>query len=358
MQLSIVPAKEGQRKPRPAPGARLEFGRQFTDHMFLMSYARDRGWQEPRIAPYGPLTLDPAALVFHYGQACFEGLKAYPTGDGQIHLFRAERHLARLNHSAQKLCMPSIDVAFVHDALRKLVALEREWMPKTQGASLYIRPTLISTEAGLGMRVSSEYVFFIIVCPVEAYWGADEAIKPVRIHVSDEYVRAVRGGVGDTKVGGNYAASMRAQEAAQKAGCVQTLWLDAIERKYVEEVGTMNLFLVLDDALVTPPLGGTILPGVTRDSVLTIARDKGLRVEERAVSIDEVLDGAGTGRLTEAFGTGTAVVISPISALVYQGREYPIGNQQSGPVALALYQDLYAAQHGKAPAYLPWLSKI
>lgn len=358
MPLTIVTAKEGQRKPRPAPGTRLEFGRQFTDHMFMMAHTSGRGWHEPRIAPYAPLTLDPAALVFHYGQECFEGLKAYPADDGQIYLFRAETHLQRLNHSAKKLCMPEIDVALVHDALKKLIGLDREWMPKTQGASLYIRPTLISTEAGLGMRVSSEYLFYIIVCPVEAYWGADEAIKPVRIHVSDEYVRAVRGGVGDTKTGGNYAASMRAAEAAQRAGCVQTLWLDAIERKYVEEVGTMNLFLVFDDTLVTPPLGGTILAGVTRDSVLTIARDKGMRVEERLVAIDEVLEGASSGRLKEAFGSGTAVVISPVSALVFRGREYLIANGQSGPLALALYRDLYAAQHAKLPAYLPWLARV
>ncbi len=356
-QLRVIVAAPGQRKDRSDAAARPEFGRRFTDHMFSMKYAQDRGWYDPAITAYAPLSLPPGACVFHYGQEIFEGMKAFEGRSGLM-LFRPGDHLQRMNRSARLLCMPEIDTAFVEEALEILSTLDREWIPAAEGASLYLRPTMIAAEEGLGVRPANEYLFFVIACPARAYYGASGTTEPVRILVSDEFTRTVRGGTGQAKAGGNYAASLRGSEAALKARCSQTLWLDALERRYVEEVGTMNIFFVLDDVVVTPPLGETVLAGITRDSVIKMARARGWAIEERPVEIDEVLAGCRSARLTEAFGSGTAVGISPISTLVFRGEEYDVGDRQAGPRAIELHHALQAARTGQLPGFEAWVTPV
>ena len=265
----------------------LGFGKSFADHMFVMPYDAGAGWHDPVVKGYQNFSLDPAAMVFHYGQAIFEGLKAYRGHDDQIYLFRPEDNIRRMNSSAKRMCMPELPVEVVVDGLKQLVRLDSDWVPRARGASLYIRPTMIATEAALGVRPAKQYLFFIITSPVGAYYP--EGFNPVKIYVTDKYVRAVPGGVGHVKTAGNYAASIMAAMEAQQQGFTQVLWLDAVERRYVEEVGTMNIFFLLDNELVTPPLGGSILPGITRDSVLRLTRDWGLKVSERRITIDEVV---------------------------------------------------------------------
>jgi len=288
----------------------LGFGQYFTDHMFVMKWNREQGWHDAEIKPYGDFQVAPAAMVFHYGQAIFEGLKAYRGQDGSILMYRPEDNLKRLNNSAVRMCMPRIPVSKVLQAMKGLVYLDRDWIPEGEGAALYIRPTMVATEGALGLRPSSEYLFWIIKSPVGAYYA--EGFSPTRIYVEDKYVRAVPGGVGEAKTAGNYAASVKALTEAQQKGYTQVLWLDALEHKYVEEVGTSDIFFVINDELITPPLGGTILAGITRDSVLQLARDWGIAVDERRITIDEVIAAAEDGTLTEAFGAGTAAVISPV----------------------------------------------
>lgn len=357
-QLRVIAVPPGQRKDPSADGPTLEFGRRFTDHMFSMKYSEERGWYEPAITPHAQLSLAPSACVFHYGQEIFEGMKAFAAPSGLM-LFRAADHLQRMNRSARLLCMPQIDTAFVEEALKALCTLDREWIPATEGASLYLRPTMIAVEEGLGVRPANEYLFFVIACPAQAYYGASgTTIEPVRILVSDEHTRTVRGGTGQAKAGGNYAASLRASKAASAARCSQTLWLDALERRYVEEVGTMNIFFVLDDVLVTPALGETVLAGITRDSVIKMARARGWQVEERPVDIAEALAGSRSGRLTEAFGSGTAVGISPIETLVFHGEEYDVGDRAAGSRAIELHHALQAARTGRLPGFEAWVSRV
>ncbi|AEH45235.1 branched-chain amino acid aminotransferase [Thermodesulfatator indicus DSM 15286] len=334
----------------------LPFGCIFTDHMFLMYYQEGKGWYDAQIKPYEPICLDPAATVFHYSQTIFEGLKAYYGVDGRIRLFRPERNMARMNYSAKRMCMPAIDKEFALHAIKTLVDLEKGWIPKEIGSALYIRPVLMGTEAFLGVKPSSEYIFFIILSPVGAYYK--EGFNPIKIYVTDKYVRAVPGGVGDVKTGGNYAASLMASEEAAKLGYTQVLWLDAIERRYVEEVGTMNIFFYFEDELVTPALTGTILPGITRESVIQMAKDWGLKVNERRITIDEVIEGAETGRLKECFGTGTAAVISPVGYLAYKGKEYVINQGQTGPLAQRLFEELTGIQYGEKPDPYGWIQFV
>ena len=354
MDISVSKVDEADRKKRPADGE-LGFGKYFTDHMFVMSWDEGRGWHDARIVPFDDFRLSPAAMVLHYGQAIFEGLKAY-RGDGAVYLFRPLDNLERMNRSAARMCMPSIDPEAVLAALKELVRLDSDWVPRSRGASLYIRPTMIATEAGLGVRPAASYLFFIILSPVGAYYP--EGFNPVKIFVSDKYVRAVRGGVGDVKTAGNYAASIMAAEEAKAHGYTQVLWLDAIERRYIEEIGTSNIFFLFEDTLVTPPLSGSILPGITRESVMTMAADWGIAVEERPVSIDEVIAAIGSGALKESFATGTAAVISPVGALFYKGREHVVNGGVTGALASRLFDALQGLQYGRTPDPYGWRVEV
>jgi branched-chain amino acid aminotransferase len=313
--------------------------------MFLMNYEIGTGWHDPRIVPYAPFSLDPATCVLHYGQAIFDGLKAFRGQDGQIRLFRAGDHARRLNRSAGYLCIPELDPDLVQESIRALVEIDQHWVPALPGTSLYIRPTVIATETFLGVHPSHSYLYYVIVGPVGAYYR--EGMNPVRILVSDTYVRAVKGGLGAAKTAGNYAASLLGAEEAQKAGYTQVLWLDGVEHKYLDEVGTMNIMLKIDDEVITPPLNGAILAGITRDSVLTLLRDWGLRVSERPISIDEVCDAARAGTL-EMWGTGTAAVISPVGELGYRNERYVINGGQTGALTQKLYDTIVGIQYGTA----------
>ncbi|WP_022852771.1 branched-chain amino acid aminotransferase [Thermodesulfatator atlanticus] len=355
MEITINLLPEEKRKRLELEGD-LPFGRIFTDHMFYMLYQKEKGWHSAQIKPYEPICLDPAAVVFHYSQTIFEGLKAYYGVDGKIRLFRPDRNMARMNRSARRMCMPEIDEEFVLKALKKLVDIEKAWIPKEKGSALYIRPLMMGTEAFLGVKPSGEYIFFIILSPVGAYYR--EGFNPIKIYVTDKYVRAAPGGVGDVKTGGNYAASLAASEEAMKLGYTQVLWLDAVERRYVEEVGTMNIFFYFEDELVTPSLTGTILPGITRESVIQMAKDWGINVTERRITIDEVIEGARTGRLKECFGTGTAAVISPVGWLAYKGEEYVIAGGKTGPLARRLFDELTGIQYGEKPDPYGWIQFV
>lgn len=334
----------------------LGFGKHMTDHMFVMLFDEKIGWHDAAIKPYENFSLDPAAMILHYGQAIFEGLKAYRGKDDKIYLFRPTDNLKRMNISAARMCMPEIPMDDVLTAMKKLVAIDEDWVPKAEGATLYIRPTMIATEAGLGVRPATQYIFFIIKSPVGAYYP--EGFNPVKIFVTDKYVRAVAGGVGNVKTAGNYAASIMAAVEAQKLGYTQVLWLDAIERKYIEEVGTMNIFFLINDELITPPLSGSILPGITRDSVLRLTEDWGLKVSEKRITIDEVLAANKNGSLQEIFGTGTAAVISPVGELNYKGQICTINNGKTGDLAQKLFDELQAIQNGNKKDPYNWVVEV
>ena len=325
----------------------LTFGTVFTDHMFVMNFQEEKGWYDPRIEPYGPLSLDPAAAVLHYAQAVFDGLKAFRGKDGTVRLFRPQKHIARMNNSAKRMCIPPLDPEMALKSLVALVGLEKEWVPSTVGTSLYVRPTIIANEAFLGVRPAHSYIYYVILSPVGAYYP--EGMNPVKILVVDKYVRAVEGGVGAAKTSGNYAASLYAAEEAKHAGFTQVLWLDGRERKYLDEVGTMNIMLKIADEVITPPLtSGTILPGVTRDSALTLMREWGLRVAERQVSIDEVAQAAHRGTLKEVWGTGTAAVISPVGELAYKGERIVVNQGRIGELTQKLYDAIVGIQYATA----------
>jgi branched-chain amino acid aminotransferase len=343
-------------KEKPTDESKLGFGEIFTDHMLLSDYDRDNGWHNARIEAYGNLKLDPAAACLHYGQEIFEGLKAYYGKDGGIYLFRAADNFKRLNHSARRVCMPELDVGFAMEALKKLILVDREWIPKTRGTSLYIRPTMIATQAFLSVKPASKYLFYIIIGPVGSYYA--EGLNPIKIYVEDKYVRAAAGGTGETKTAGNYANSLLAAQEAKEKGCAQVLWLDACEKRWVEEVGTMNMFFVIDDEVITAPLTGSILAGITRDSVIRLAKDWGLKVKERLISIDEVVASATSGQLKEAFGTGTAAVISPVGEITYEDRDYVIAEGKMGALSQRLYDEIVAIQYAEKPDPYGWVEKI
>lgn len=336
---------------QPPADETLTFGKVFTDHMFMMNYDEGKGWHSPRIEPYQNFSLDPATCVLHYGQAIFDGLKAFRGKDGIIRTFRVGDHARRLNRSAHYLCIPELPVDVVEESIRALVEVDQRWVPSLPGTSLYIRPTVIATETFLGVHPSHSYLYYVIVGPVGAYYK--EGMNPVKIMASDKYVRAVQGGLGAAKTAGNYAASLFGAEEAQKAGYTQVLWLDGVEHKYLDEVGTMNIMLKIGDEVITPPLNGAILAGITRDSVLTLLRDWGLRVSERPVSIDEVLAAARAGTL-EMWGTGTAAVISPVGELGYKGERYVIGDGKTGALTQKLYDTIVGIQYGTAPDPHGW----
>jgi branched-chain amino acid aminotransferase len=340
--------------PKPKPDEnKLGFGTHFTDYMFNMDYTSDVGWHNPRIIPYAPFVLDPATMVLHYGQGIFEGMKAYRTDNGDIQLFRPKNNFKRFNYSARHLCMPEIDVDLSLKALKELLRVEKGWVPSAPGTSLYIRPTMIATDPFLGVRASHTYRFFIILSPVGAYYA--EGFNPIKIMVTREHVRAVRGGVGDTKTMGNYAASLLAGQKAAEAGYTQVLWLDGIEQKYVEEVGSMNIFFVINNKLITPELTGSILPGITRDSVLQLARQWGMSVNERKISIDEVMETHQSGTLTEVFGSGTAAVISPVGELKYGNKIIDIGDGKVGPMAQKFFDAITDIQYARCEDVLGWI---
>ncbi len=353
MKISV--REKDKKGTRPADSD-LGFGTIFTDHMFNMDYSPDKGWYNPRIEPFEDIPLSPATMMLHYGQAIFEGLKAYKTAKGEIQLFRARDNFKRLNRSANGLCIPEIDENFVMNGLKELLKLEKKWIPETIGTSLYIRPTIIATDPFLGVRASNTYRFFIIFSPVGSYYAA--GFNPVKIWVSKDHVRAIRGGVGEYKTAGNYAASLYASEKAKKEGYAQVLWLDGIERKYVEEVGAMNIFFNIGDELITPSLDGSILPGITRDSVLHLARKWGMNVSERKISIDELKIAHKNGILHEAFGSGTAAVISPVGEIKYGDAIMEIGGGKTGPMALKFHNSITNIQYGNAEDTESWVEKV
>jgi branched-chain amino acid aminotransferase len=345
------------RTPAAKPAdASLSFGKVLTDHMFMMNYTSGQGWHDPRIVPYGPITLDPATQVLHYGQAIFDGLKAFRGPDGQIRLFRAQRHAERLNKSARALCIPELDADLVRRSFEAIVSVDNEWVPHAMGTSLYIRPTVIATDVMLGVHPSSTYTYFVICSPVGAYYK--EGVKPVRILVSDNHVRAVQGGLGEAKTAANYAASLSAQMEAEAAGYTQVLWLDGVERKWIDEVGTMNIMMQIGDEVITPPLAGTILDGVTRNSCLQLMRDWGMKVSERKISIDEVMAAGRAGTLRETWGTGTAAVVSPVSELGYKGEKLSIGNGHTGILTQKLYDSIVGIQYGTQADPHGWTSVV
>ncbi len=334
----------------------LGFGTIFTDYMFNMDYSPEAGWHNPRIEPYGPIAMDPSTMVLHYGQAIFEGLKAYRSDSGEIQLFRPKDNLHRLNKSGHRLCMPELDEAFILEALKKLLKVEKDWVPSAAGTSLYIRPTIIAMDPYIGLRSSNTYRFFIILSPVGAYYP--EGFNPVKIWVTTEYVRAVRGGVGEAKTAGNYAASLYATHLANQDGYTQVLWLDGVELKYIEEVGSMNIFFVVGDELITPQLNRSILAGVTRDSVIELARSWGVKVVERKISIDEIYAAHAAGALKEVFGSGTAAVISPVGNIKFNGKEITIGDGKVGPLSAKLFKNLMDIQYGKAEDTFNWIMPV
>jgi len=353
MQLTITKAQN--LKPKP-DDSKLGFGTLFTDHMLNMDYHPDKGWHNPRIEPYAPIDMDPATMVLHYGQGVFEGLKAYCTDSGDIQLFRPQENFKRLNRSSRLLCIPAMDEDFALDALKQLLKLEKDWVPNAPGTSLYIRPTIIATDPFLGVRASFTYRFFIILSPVGAYYP--EGFNPVKIWVTQEHVRAVRGGVGEAKTPGNYAASLYAGEKAHKEGYTQVLWLDGVEQEYIEEVGAMNIFFVIKGDLITPALSGSILPGITRDSVIRLAKEWGLNIAERKIGIHEVMDAHTSGHLDEIFGTGTAAVISPVGELKYDDQTISIGDGNVGPFAQKCFDEIMNIQYGKSQDALGWIEPV
>lgn len=356
MKITVEQLPESKLKPLYKDPSGLGFGKIFTDYMFTMKHRQGEGWVEPKIIPYSSFSIDPAAVVLHYSQEIFEGLKAYASPDGRVLLFRPDQNAKRMYRSAERLCMAPFPEEYFLEAVETLVNLEKRWIPKAPETSLYIRPTLVGLGSALGVHPASEYLFFIILSPVAAYYK--EGFKPVKLAVEDYYVRSVVGGVGDAKTGGNYAASLMAGAKAEEKGFSQVLWLDAKEKRYVEEVGSMNMFFVFGKKLVTPNLGGSILPGITRASVLELAKSLGYQTEERPISIDEVVKGLTDGTLTEAFGSGTAAVISPVGSLFYKDHNYLINNNQVGKVTQELYTKLVDIQFGKAEDPFGWVKEI
>lgn len=355
LKVALKKAEPTQLKEKPEE-SELGFGVHFTDHMFLMKWNRQRGWYDAEICPFQDFQISPAAMVFHYGQAIFEGLKAYRDKDNQIRLFRPTDNFERMNESAQRMCMPRFSVDLVMKGLKALLYLDQDWVPSLSGATLYIRPTMIAVDPMLGVRPADEYYFYIILCPVGAYYP--EGFNPTKIYISEKYVRAVKGGVGRAKTAGNYAASLLASQDAKNAGYTQVLWLDACENTFIEEVGTSNIFFKFDDQLVTPPVGGSILSGITRDSVIQLATLWEVPVSERQISIDEVIEGLHSGSLCEVFATGTAAVISPVGEFFYKDQKYTINDGKTGEFSQKIYDELQAIQYGDNEESFGWSIRI
>lgn len=334
------------------PSDKLGFGQYFSDHMFVAKYREGEGWVEAEVKPYGPLSIDPGASVFHYGQALFEGMKAFRQEDGKIVFFRPEFNHRRFCEGAERVCLQAPPLELFLEGLKKLVEVDQRWIPEGPNTSLYIRPTLIGTEPFLGVRPSRETIFFILLSPVGSYYS--EGTKPIKIWTEEKYLRAAPGGLGAVKAGANYASSLKAAMEAKKHGYSQVLWLD-VEHQGIEEVGTMNVFFVFDDEVVTPALNGSILAGGTRDSAIQVLKNKGHRVVERKITIHEIVEKIQSGSLKEAFGTGTAAVISPVGVLHYQGKDWIINNNENGPVSLELFKEITGIQRGQVPDTMNWI---
>ena len=354
--LDIKITKTTNPQPKPAKGQKLGFGKIFTDHMFVMNYTEGKGWHDARIEPFHNISLSPAAMVYHYGQEMFEGLKAYKGPDGNVYLFRPDMNAKRTNATNDRLVIPQLPIEDFVQAVSAVVDVDRDWVPTEPGTSLYIRPFIIATDEFLGVAPSKTYLFMVILSPSGAYY--ESGLAPVGIWIEDEYVRAVRGGMGFAKTGGNYAASLIAQQKAHDAGYSQVLWLDGVERKYIEEVGAMNIFFKIAGKVVTPALNGSILPGITRNSVLQLCRDWGYEVEERKISAEELLEAQANGTLEECFGTGTAAVISPVGKLRYKDDVMPINGGDIGPLSQKLYDTITGIQTGILPDEKGWRVKV
>lgn len=353
MEIRVEKSEHLKVKPDES---KLGFGKHFTDYMFVMDYDKGQGWHDARIVPFGPISMNPASMVLHYAQETFEGLKAYRAPDDRILLFRPEMNAKRMRNSNKRLCMAELPEEMFVEAVEAIVNHEKDWIPHLEGTSLYIRPFIFATEVAVGVHPAISYKFIIILSPVGNYYP--EGVNPVKIYVEDEYVRATKGGTGFTKCGGNYASSIAAQEKAARLGYTQVLWLDGVERKYVEEVGTMNAMFIIDEKIVTAPCDGTVLPGVTRDSVIQLLKSWGYVVEERHLSIDELMEAGRNGRLQEAFGTGTAAVISPIGKLNYKGESITINDFQTGEITQRLYDTLTGIQWGKLEDCFHWTYEV
>jgi len=343
-------------KEKPKKGEKLSFGHIFTDHMFVMNYTEGKGWHDARIVLFQNISLSPAAMVYHYGQEMFEGLKAYKGDDGEVYLFRPEMNAKRANASNDRLCIPHIPEEDFVQAIRAVVDVDREWVPTDPGTSLYIRPFVIATDEFLGVAPSKTYLFMVILSPSGAYYPS--GLAPVGIWIEDEYVRAVKGGMGFAKTGGNYAASLIAQVKAHDSGFSQVLWLDGVERRYIEEVGAMNIFFKINGKVVTPMINGSILPGITRNSVINVCKHWGYEVEERRISVDELVAAAKDGSLEEVFGTGTAAVVSPVGKLRYKDDVMTIGGGEIGELTQKLYDEITGIQWGKRPDPFGWRMKV
>ena len=356
LDLEISFIENTHPKAKPADESALGFGKIFTDYMFLVEYTEGIGWHDARIEPYGPLQIDPACPVLHYSQEVFEGLKAYRRADGGIQLFRPMENARRMNRSARRMVMPQLDEEFQVMAMKRLVDVERDWVPSRVGTSLYLRPTMIAYGAELGVHPAHRYLYYIICSPAGSYYQG--GMTPIKIHIEDSYVRAVKGGTGEAKTGGNYAASLKAAYEASQRGYDQVLWLDGRQNKYVEEVGSMNMMFVMDGQLCTAPAGGSILAGITRMSVMKLAADMGLEVAERMISVEELFDAYDRGALTEAFGTGTAAVISPVGQMEYRGRVMRLHDGKIGPVAQEIYDRLTGIQRGELADPYGWIEPL
>ena len=352
-ELTITKTENPKEKPDPA---NLGFGEIFSDHMFITDYTEGRGWHDPRIVPYGPIVLDPAAAVLHYAQEMFEGLKTYKNDNGGLLLFRPDMNAKRTNVTNDRICLPFIDEDFYVDAIKALIEVDKDWAPDYPGTSLYIRPFVIATEPFLGVRPAKTYSFYIILCPVGPYYKG--GLQPTKIYVEDQYSRSAEGLTGFAKVGGNYAMSLKAQVLAQAKGYTQVLWLDGKEHRYVEEIGTSNAFFVMDGEVWTAPLTGTILAGITRDSVIRLLRDRGVTVREERFTIEEVFKAADEGRLNEVFATGTAAVISPVGEMMWKDRSIDINNGEIGQMSRELYDTITGIQSGRLPDPYGWTVKL
>ncbi len=340
-------------KEKPKDETKLGFGHIFTDHMFVMNYDTGKGWNNARIVPFGDVSLSPAAMCLHYGQEIFEGLKAYRTADGSVQLFRPDENFKRMNVSAERMVIPKIDEEFCLYALKELLKIEEDWVPSTEGAALYIRPFIFATDPYVGVRPADHYLFMIILSPSGAYYST--GLNPVKIYVESRYVRAVRGGTGFAKTAANYAISLAGQDEAHKQDYEQVLWLDGVEQKYVEEVGSMNIFFVIDGKVITPALTGSVLPGITRKSAIEVCRSRGYEVEERRISIEEIAKAYDDGKLDEVFGTGTAAVISPVGHLKWNDKIMTINDNKIGKVSQMLYDTMTGIQWGKIPDEFGWI---
>ncbi|MBQ8577149.1 MAG: branched-chain amino acid aminotransferase [Clostridia bacterium] len=356
MKYEITITKTTEPKAKPTDESKLGFGKIFTDHMFIMDYNTEEGWHDARIVPFGPMPIHPASTVLHYGAEIFEGMKAYRTQNGDIALFRPTENIRRLNNSAERLCLPQLDEEGCLDILKTVVELEKDWVPHEDGTSLYIRPYMFGNDPHLGVHAVHNATFVVICSPVGAYYA--EGIKPVKIAIESEDVRAVRGGTGYAKCGGNYAASLRAGKKAEEKGYTQVLWLDGVDRKYIEEVGSMNVMFKIAGKIITPALTGSVLPGITRKSCVELLRAWGYEVEERLFSIDELMEAAENGTLEEAWGTGTAAVVSPIGHLAYKDKTYTVSNDEIGALTQKLYDELTGIQWGKVEDTHGWCEVV